>query len=178
MKKEALISALLTMSPSMHLQAQDLQAASEQVRVEKQNLIGMQFVSKNSGLDEFFVNLPGGNYEVKNLEYLVTLSFIEADNWYQYDGFGGMEYEVLVDFKSTVTGQSLENWGRTYYVKRLDENTFKLFDCDSSQKCSDSRNNIEFHIFDTPKGKLLKFKRSSEVDEVRIDFSKEYYQIK
>jgi hypothetical protein len=178
MKKEALISALLTMSPSMQLQAGDLQAAMQEVRSEKQNLLGMQFVSKQTGVDEFFVDLPGDDYEIKEQEYFVTLSFMEPDNWYYYDGFGGMEYEVIVEFKSTLTGEPLENWDRHYYAKRLDENTFKLFDCDSSKKCSDSTYNIEFHIFDTPNGKLLKFKRSSEVDEMKIDFSKEYYQVK
>ena len=184
MKKEALVSALLLVSPMSQLQAQDLTNARAQVRIQQQDLIDMQFVSAKTLVGEFWEQDSSGEWGPITLEYNYRISFVKADDEYTYPIDGEwkentkvMEYEAIVEPVSK-DGKKLYGYDGFHYVKRIDENTFKIFDCDSTKTCHPEQYNIVFHIFDTPQGKLMKFKKSSEKDSMFISKSKEYYQVK
>jgi len=186
MKKEAIISALLLVSPSSHLQAQDISVAREVVKMQRQELVDMVFVSNNTDVKEFWEQDLSGEWSPMTFRYHYRISFIKSDDTYSYqnaegewiyEGKGGLEYEAVVE-AVTPEGRVLHDYLESHYVKRMDENTFKLFDCDSTKTCQESGYNIVFHIFDTPNGKLMKFKQSSEKNNMAVNMSKEYNQVK
>jgi len=177
MKKESIITALLLVGPSHQLQAQDITAARAQVRVQRQELVELSFQSKTTSACSQWELENNNHWVEKKVDCYSRISFINANGNYQYDGSGVMEYEVLIDFM-TKEGKALNSVDSSYYAKRIDENTFKLFDCDSSRVCSDETSNIVFHIFDTPNGKVLKFKQSSKKEHLSTAIAKEYFELK
>ncbi len=185
MKKEALVSAMLLVSPVSQLHAQDLTNARAQVRTQQQELIEMQFKSAKTQMTEFWEQDENGEWGPISIEHFIRISFVNVENEYSFmshdswEGYNGtqMEYEAIVE-AVTPEGKVLNDYYGHHYVKRLDGNTFKIFDCDSTRTCHQDYLNIIFHIFDTPNGKLLKFKQSSEQGDMFVNFSKEYYQVK
>lgn len=159
MKKEVLASAILLMSPASYLSAHELADARARVSVKRQNMIDDRFLGATILTDIFTIPTPDGNWTQKTYDYRLRVSFAKAND-YSFDGHGQMEYEMIVE-KVALDGTLLPSDDKYYFVQRTDENSFKAYDCDSTKRCEKDDNNAIFHIFETPSGKILKFKNSS-----------------
>jgi len=70
-----------------------------------------------------------------------------------------MDYEMTFKRENISDSDDTEISNTNFFVKKVDKNTYRMWDCDSSANCQ-SDAFLEFAIYNTPKGRILKIKRS------------------
>jgi hypothetical protein len=186
MKNELLMASILVLNPVTGMSNTELSQVVRESIIKKENLVSMIFKSSKTSIGTFWTWNPetrtSQSYEK---EYHIEARFIKVikvvdtdDQNYEYNGDELIEYELIVE-RVSLDGKSRQATDDYFYfVRQLSDRKYKIYDCDSSARCyEDYSKNAEFYIFDTPRGKILKLKKSTfeerdnffEFDELYFD---------
>lgn len=166
MKNELLLASILLGQPVAAMTQVDLQNSIQvSKQFNKQEIIGVfefgkiidghRWIEDENG-EIFKVPVKQRLYmEVKN-EVVYQPSYYDEDlNDYvevEMDQRINIIYKNIADENDTVFDDT------EYYAKKVGENRYRLYDCDSSSSCYSSAY-LEFSIYDSPKGKVIKIKK-------------------
>jgi ubiquinone biosynthesis protein Coq4 len=153
MKKELLLASFLMASPVANLTTLDIAEIKAATFKELIDLKSLTFFSKDTILGEVYRY----NNETKKPEY-ITMRYRYKVEFYPIvnrsdiitdDGLNlkDLEYEAVITkvdlkFNEIIYDKDLGH----FYVKRIDENSFQIYDCDSTKTCNSDYSNVRFHI--------------------------------
>lgn len=166
MKKEALVSALLLANPALALAGGALAEARSEALRARADLVESTFASTTTGKATLWVkDAATGQYVSKETEVFYRVSFLPAGakgNDYEYDGEGEMDYEMLVELVDVATGES-NGVDNTFYVKKEGGSKLKVYDCDSTKRCTEGFGEAKAYVFTTDDGlQGLKIRNKAE----------------
>lgn len=147
MKKELLMTSLILLNPISTLQAQEIKEFKSQIISKYVSLSNMVFETEESYSGTYWSYETGKDVTSK---YKLKLSFIshnETEDIYQGNGnylAESMEYSVIVT-REYEDGES-RDLGYEFRVDQHDNNTFKLYNCDTTISCSDTNNSSFFKL--------------------------------
>ncbi|WP_127716317.1 hypothetical protein [Halobacteriovorax sp. HLS] len=153
MKNELIISTLLLTSPIAKTFAQNASSIIHEANLSTDHLIDIQFISKATSL----------NIYDRKTEVTVKVSFHEDEDFYwnsqeELPPTIGMNIEVI----DNETGRNIYYYGDSFFfAKRIGQNLYRVYDCDSTSSCYADYGYTDFYIFNTPQGKLIKVKNST-----------------
>jgi len=169
MKRELILSALLLSSPvatTFHLHAQELISSAS---LETDHLVGTMFVSKVQKI------VPYGDHEQAFQGY-VQIKFYNEQNfsWNAENTELPPTIALAIDVFDENGEITYYNGGNFYFAKRVKENLYRLYDCDSTSTCR-SESFSEFYIFNTPDGRIIKAK--SKDLRIKHFYSKTFLEV-
>lgn len=152
--KSMLIAAAVLATPACAVSEADVTAASEDAVSARYGLQGETYLSR----DTFTVTeyrRHDGEYVADTIHVRYRLRFLPAGpkttkdvyGDYTYDGDGTMEYETVIDRVEVDNPMLSYRDDVSYYAKRSDGNSFRLYDCDSTSTCSDNDHVSKLDVF-------------------------------
>lgn len=162
--KSLLIAAAVLATPACAVSEAQVTAAADEAVTARVDLIGETYLSRDTFSVKQYLELPSGEQVEKTIQVRYRLRFVPAGvqttekvyGDYDYDGQGTMEYEAFVDQIPVNKPELSSSRDASYYVKRTDGNSFRLFDCDSTSRCSDQRSNSKLTTFTQDGRKVVK----------------------
>ena len=155
--KSLLIAAAVLATPACAVSEDEVSKASEDAVSARVSLQGETYLSRDTFTIVQYRRRPDGTDVREELQVRYRLRFIPASvDSYSYDGEGAMEYETVIDQVQTSKPELAFSPDRSFYAKRTDGNSFRLFDCDSTSRCADGKNVSKLDTFMLDGKKTLK----------------------
>lgn len=154
--KSILIAAAVLATPACTVSEEEMTAASNDAVTARVSLNGETYLSRDTFTIEEDRRRPNGEYVRDRILVRYRLRFIPAGTGYSYDGEGAMEYETIIDAVQVNKPELAYSDDVAYYAKRTDENSFRLFDCDSSHRCADGERSSKLNVFTQNGRKVVK----------------------
>lgn len=140
--KSILLASLVLATPACAVTPADMAEVGHQAQAVRVSLGAKTFESRDTFKTSRGHRDSAGvwvEYEA-TVRYRITFAPAQAPDGtitYAYDGEGGMEYEAIIETVEVGVPNSEHSLGSTYYAKQTDIDTYQLFDCDSTNNCSD-----------------------------------------
>lgn len=162
--KTMLIAAAVLATPACAVSENEVASASEDAISQRVSLQGETYLSRDIFTVKESRRRPDGQYVEDTLQVRYRLRFIPAGvkttnevyGDYSYDGEGVMEYETVIDRVEIGKPELTFSDDVSYYAKRSDGNSFKLFDCDSTSRCADGDRVSKLDVFTLDGKKTVK----------------------
>lgn len=164
MKNELLLASILLGSPVAAMSDLNLNdAISISKQYNQENIIGVfkttkvypgeRWISENGEWTKIEIK-ETIQMELQKVQY--QPSYWDAD----LNDYVEVEMDYIMIYKSTNIADPSDSQGTStsFYVKKIEKNLYRLWDCDSSSSCS-SEAYVEFSIYDSPNGRVLKIKK-------------------
>lgn len=153
--KSMLLAAAVLATPACAVTEDEVASASEDAVSARVSLLGETFLSRDTFTVTQSRRRPDGEYVQDTLQVRYRLRFIPAGvkttnevyGDYSYEGEGVMEYETVIDRVQVGKSELTFSDDVSYYAKRTDGNSFRLFDCDSTQRCADNDRVSKLDVF-------------------------------
>lgn len=153
--KSMLIAAAVLATPACAVSEADVTAASAAAVSARVSLQGETYLSRDTFTVTQYRRRPDGQYAEDTITVRYRLRFIPAGvkttkdlyGDYEYSGDGVMEYETVIDQVEEGKPELTFSDDMSYYAKRSDGNSFRLYDCDSTHVCADNERVSKLDVF-------------------------------
>lgn len=162
--KSMLIAAAVLATPACAVSEEDVTSASNEAVTARVDLLGETYLSRDTFTVTEYRRRPNGDYVEDTITVRYRLRFIPAGTDYTYDGEGTMEYETVIDRVEIGKPELAFSDDTSYFAKRKDRNSFSLFDCDSTSRCTDGNDVSKLDTFTQDGKKVVKISALNQGD--------------
>ena len=156
MKKELLLTSLVMLNPVAQATAEEIRSAVTRNASMNQEIADMIVRSKvvrgqisyydfetdtyhQQVMEDYYVQIEFEILDESNSQFILPITVIGRPDL-------AMEYKASAYVVRASDDKKLTQLGEQMFVRRLDENSFKLYECDSTATCEEENYNTKMHI--------------------------------
>lgn len=135
--KTTLLASLVLATPACAVTEAEMADVSEEALASRVDLDTKTFVSKDTFEIDEYVKVGPSEWKPVKVTVRYRIHFVAAQrDDYTWDGQGAMEAEAIVEAFSVTSPDKTYPVDVSYFAKRTGNGTFRLYDCDSTRRCT------------------------------------------